>query len=118
MISHERVDRLLGQFGLPPALARQAADRRNARLVAEFDVVVCATAFTQAEFDRIGAPVQRVLFGVDLDTFSPAHRSPDRSRTCPGSGSPRRTPSRTPPGRPRQDRPLRAIPATDLRPSQ
>ena len=43
MISHERVDRLLGQLGLPPALARLAADRINARLVAEFDVVVCAT---------------------------------------------------------------------------
>jgi len=39
-------------------------------------VVVCATAFAQAEFDRIGAPVQRVPFGVDLDTFTPAHRDP------------------------------------------
>ena len=76
MISHERVDRLLEQLGFPPALARRAADRLNARLVAEFDVVVCATAFAQAEFDRIGAAVRRVPFGVDLDTFTPARRDP------------------------------------------
>ena len=37
-------------------------------------VVVCATAFAQAEFDRIGATVQRVPFGVDLDTFTPSRR--------------------------------------------
>jgi len=76
MISHERVDRLLGQFGLPPALARRAADRLNARIAAEFAVVVCATAFAQAEFDRIGAPVQHVPLGVDLDTFTPTRRDP------------------------------------------
>jgi alpha-1,6-mannosyltransferase len=44
VISHERVDRLLEQLRLPPALARRAADRLNARLAAEFDVVVCSTA--------------------------------------------------------------------------
>jgi alpha-1,6-mannosyltransferase len=76
VISHERVDRLLEQLRLPPALARRAADRLNARLAAEFDVVVCSTAFAQAEFDRIGAPVTRVPFGVDLDTFSPLRRDP------------------------------------------
>ena len=69
-------DRLLGQLGLPPAVARRAADRLNARLAAEFDVVVCATAFAQAEFDRIGAPTHRVPFGVDLDTFRPSRRDP------------------------------------------
>jgi alpha-1,6-mannosyltransferase len=76
MISHERVARLLGQLGFPRAVARRAADRLNARLVAEFDVVVCATAFAQAEFDRIGAAVLRVPFGVDLDTFTPSCRNP------------------------------------------
>ena len=81
VISHERVDRLLGQFGLPPAAARRVADRLNARLAAEFDAVVCATAFAQDEFDRIGAPVHRVPFGVDLDTFAPARRDPGLRRT-------------------------------------
>lgn len=76
MISHERVDRLLTQLGLPPAAARRAADRLNARLAAEFDVVVCATAFAQEEFDRIGAATVRVPLGVDLDTFAPARRDP------------------------------------------
>jgi alpha-1,6-mannosyltransferase len=80
MISHERVDRLLGQLGLPPAAARRAADRLNARLAAEFDVVVCSTAFAQAEFDRIGAPVQRVPLGVDLDAFGPARGDPGLRR--------------------------------------
>jgi hypothetical protein len=35
-------------------------------------VVACATAFAQAEFDRIGAPVQHVPFGVDLDKLDRA----------------------------------------------
>lgn len=75
-ISHERTDRLLDQLKVPPASARRAADRLNARLVREFDVVVCATAFAQAEFDRIGAPVHRVPFGVDLTTFHPTRHDP------------------------------------------
>jgi alpha-1,6-mannosyltransferase len=87
VISHERVDRLLEQLRLPPALARRAADRLNARLAAEFDVVVCSTAFAQAEFDRIGAPVTRVPFGVDLDTFSPLRRDPRlRRELAQGAG--------------------------------
>lgn len=74
MISHERVDRLLEHLGLPAALARRVADRRNARVAAEFDLVVCASAFAQAEFDRLGVAVHRVPFGVDLATFHPGRR--------------------------------------------
>lgn len=85
-ISHERTDRLLGQLGLPPRPARWAADRLNARLVREFDVVVCATAFAQAEFGRIGAPAHRVPFGVDLATFHPARLDPAlRQELAPGA---------------------------------
>jgi len=49
--------------------------------------VVCSTAFAQAEFDRIGAPVTRVPFGVDLDTFNPRRRDPRlRRELAPDAG--------------------------------
>jgi alpha-1,6-mannosyltransferase len=66
--------------GLPRALAERTADRLNRRPVREFDAFGCATAFAQAEFDRIGAVVHRVLFGVDLATFTPALRDARRRR--------------------------------------
>lgn len=71
MISHERLDRLLGQV-LPGAVARRFADVANRRTAADYDRVVCTTAFARAEFERIGAPnVELVPLGVDLDLFSP-----------------------------------------------
>ena len=78
VISHERLDRLLEQFLLPPRLARRAADWANTRMAASYDTVVCTTAFARAEFDRIGARnVRRVPLGVDLRTFTPTRH--DRS---------------------------------------
>jgi alpha-1,6-mannosyltransferase len=75
VISHERLDRLLGQFLLPAPLARRVADAANARMAASYDTVVCTTAFAREEFDRIGAPnVRRVPLGVDLRTFTPSNR--------------------------------------------
>ncbi|WP_214364684.1 glycosyltransferase [Pseudonocardia sp. H11422] len=77
VISHERLDRLLGQFLLPEAAARRVADGANARMAAAYDTVVCTTSFARAEFDRIGAGnVRQVPLGVDLTTFSPLHRDP------------------------------------------
>ncbi|WP_431964901.1 glycosyltransferase [Nocardia sp. bgisy134] len=74
MISHERLDRLLGQV-LPGRLARRCADIANRRTAAEYDIVVCTTEFARAEFLRIGAPnVELVPLGVDLDLFSPRRR--------------------------------------------
>ncbi|WP_280401689.1 glycosyltransferase [Nocardia carnea] len=71
MISHERLDRLLGQI-MPDRYARHCADIANRRTAAEYDMVVCTTEFAQAEFRRIGAPnVEMVPLGVDLDLFSP-----------------------------------------------
>ncbi|WP_188546168.1 glycosyltransferase [Rhodococcoides trifolii] len=71
MISHERLDRLLGQV-LPPAVARAAADVANRRTAASYDAVVCTTQFARDEFDRVGAAnVRRVPLGVDLDLFRP-----------------------------------------------
>ena len=75
MISHERLDRLVGQI-LPRRVARSIADYANRRTVADYDAVVCTTAFARAEFDRIHASnVLTVPLGVDLDQFHPRHRS-------------------------------------------
>lgn len=75
MISHERLDRLVGQF-LPGRAARGVADIANRRTAANYDAVVCTTAFARAEFDRIGVDnVVTVPLGVDLDQFHPRHRS-------------------------------------------
>jgi alpha-1,6-mannosyltransferase len=75
MISHERLDRLAGQF-LPRRVARAVADVANRRTTANYDAVVCTTAFAREEFDRIKAPnVVTVPLGVDLDQFHPRRRS-------------------------------------------
>jgi alpha-1,6-mannosyltransferase len=71
MISHERLDRFTGQF-LPARVARAAADVANRRTAADYDTVLCTTAFAREEFDRIGATnVATVPLGVDLDMFHP-----------------------------------------------
>jgi alpha-1,6-mannosyltransferase len=75
MISHERLDRLVGQI-LPARMARSIADAANRRTAASYDAVVCTTAFAREEFDRIHASnVLTVPLGVDLDQFHPRHRS-------------------------------------------
>ncbi len=81
MISHERLDRVMGQV-LPDPAARVVADAANRRTAATYDVVVCTTAFAREEFDRIAADnVVTVPLGVDLEQFHPRRRSADvRSR--------------------------------------
>ena len=75
MISHERLDRLVGQI-LPPRAARSIADAANRRTAQSYDAVVCTTAFAREEFDRIDATnVVTVPLGVDLDQFHPSRRS-------------------------------------------
>ncbi|MBF6081906.1 glycosyltransferase [Nocardia cyriacigeorgica] len=77
MISHERLDRLLGQI-MPRALARRCADVANRRTADQYDRVVCTTDFARAEFERIGAPnVELVPLGVDLELFSPRRADRD-----------------------------------------
>lgn len=75
MISHERLDRLLGQV-LPASLARTFADVANRRTAQSYDAVVCTTAFARREFERIGAVnISQVPLGVDLDMFHPRRRA-------------------------------------------
>ncbi|MBW0016656.1 MAG: glycosyltransferase [Mycobacterium sp.] len=75
MISHERLDRLVGQV-LPPRTAQRFADFANRRTAANYDAVVCTTGFAREEFDRIGATnTVTVPLGVDLQTFHPRRHS-------------------------------------------
>ena len=89
VVSHERLDRLLGQFLLPQRAAVAVADVANARMAAAYDTVVCTTGFARAEFDRIGAPnVAQVPLGVDLATFTPRRRDPRlRADLARGAGA-------------------------------
>ncbi|GHG52529.1 glycosyltransferase [Streptomyces griseocarneus] len=52
----------------------RAADAWNRRLAGAFDAVVAASAFSAAEFGRLGGRVvlHRVPLGVDLEVFAPA----------------------------------------------
>lgn len=80
MISHERLDRLAGQV-LPRRAAQRVADFANRRTAADYDTVVCTTAFARAEFDRIGATnTVTVPLGVDLHTFHPRQRCAELRR--------------------------------------
>ncbi|THJ76323.1 glycosyltransferase [Candidatus Frankia alpina] len=79
VVSHERLDRLLGTWtpsalrGVLPVTA--AADRANASLAAAFDAVVTTTAWAAAEFIRLGTPnLRHIPLGVELDRFHPDHR--------------------------------------------
>ncbi|QWF79852.1 glycosyltransferase [Amycolatopsis sp. CA-230715] len=85
VISHERLDRLLEQFLVPPPVARRVADAANRRMADSYDTVVCTTAFARAEFDRIATPnVLRVPLGVDLTAFAPKLRDEGWRRTLSG----------------------------------
>ncbi|KHO20610.1 glycosyltransferase [Mycolicibacterium setense] len=75
MVSHERLDRLVGQV-LPRSTAVMVADFANRRTAANYDAVVCTTGFAREEFERIGAQnVATVPLGVDLEQFHPRRRS-------------------------------------------
>src|SRR6201998_353435 len=75
MISHERLDRLVGQI-LPRRAAEKCADFANRRTAANYDTVLCTTGFAREEFDRIGATnTVTVPLGVDLHTFHPRRHS-------------------------------------------
>ncbi|WP_197084558.1 glycosyltransferase [Saccharothrix sp. ST-888] len=77
MVSHESAAGVLGTWGLPGAGARALADRLNARTAREFDTVLCTTAWSAAEFRRIGARnVVQAPLGVDLALLHPARYDP------------------------------------------
>lgn len=73
LFSHERLDAIL-RPRLPRWFPlRRAADAVNRRLSRLADQIIVTSAFSGAEFERIGATnLRRVRLGVDLDTFTPA----------------------------------------------
>jgi len=74
VFSHETLRGLVkNYFGIP---LKSFVSWHNTRLAGRFDFVVTTTNFAAAEFDEIGTSnVVRVPLGVDLETFSPAHRN-------------------------------------------
>lgn len=88
MISHERLDRLIGQV-MPNRSARRLADIANRHTAANYDTVVCTTEFAREEFCRIGATnVRQVPLGVDLDLFTPGRHDAALRSTLADSAHP------------------------------
>ncbi len=81
LFSHERIDAVLRPRVPAWFPLGAAADRVNRRLSRLADLVVVTSAFSGAEFERIGAPnVRRIRLGVDLDTFRPTDHSDSTER--------------------------------------
>jgi alpha-1,6-mannosyltransferase len=73
LFSHERIDAILRPRMPRWFPLRRAADLANRRLSRQADKVVVTSAFSAAEFERIGATnLRRIRLGVDLDTFRPS----------------------------------------------
>ncbi|GAA0673815.1 glycosyltransferase family 1 protein [Kitasatospora atroaurantiaca] len=72
MVSHESAAGVLGTWGVRASASRVLADRLNARTARAYDTVVCTTAWSAAEFRRIGARnVVQAPLGVDLELLNP-----------------------------------------------
>jgi alpha-1,6-mannosyltransferase len=92
LFSHERLDAIL-RPRLPRWFPlRRAADAVNRRLSRLADQIIVTSAFSGAEFERVGATnLRRVRLGVDLDTFTPATGAPITFRPAtftPAAGVP------------------------------
>jgi alpha-1,6-mannosyltransferase len=85
LMSHERLDLVMGDHLPAPRLMHRLAGWHQRRLVHGFDLVVCASHFAAAEFDGVElSSVAVVPLGVDLDLFHPDRRfGLDRDRTRP-----------------------------------
>ncbi|WP_233510894.1 glycosyltransferase [Actinomadura craniellae] len=89
LFSHERLDAVLSPRTPGWVPLEAAADGWNRRLVRAFDAIVVTSAFSAAEFARIGAPaLHRVPLGVDLETFRPLSAGRDTApRPRPPDGT-------------------------------
>lgn len=76
LFSHERLSDMLsmwvrGRFGVEAGVAAL-----NRRLAKAFDAVVVTSQFAADEFDNVGARLELVPLGVDLQTFNPSVGQP------------------------------------------
>ncbi|GAA4885623.1 glycosyltransferase [Serinicoccus chungangensis] len=89
MISHENMTGILvRRTPLPERPAHWAADGINRLSAADYDAIVCPSAFAAQEFHRNGLAADVVPLGVDLDTFVPTRDLADGP--APGADRPLR----------------------------
>ena len=89
VISHERLDRLVGRWLPAGRTLRRAVDASNRSLAESFDTVVCTTNWAAGEFRRLGTRnLAQIPLGVDLVGFHPAAYDEDlRARLAPNGES-------------------------------
>jgi alpha-1,6-mannosyltransferase len=89
MVSHETLEGLVRHWGPPGVPARLVADRLNRATAAAYDLVVCTTEWSAAEFHRLGVTnVVRVPLGVDLTKFGPARYDAELRASLAAPGEP------------------------------
>ena len=75
VVSHERLDRWLGQWLPTGRWLAALADRSNAALARDFDTVVCTTEWAAEEFRRLRTP-RLVIVPLAVDAAAFRHRPP------------------------------------------
>ena len=89
MISHENMTGILvRRTPVPERPSHWAADLINRLSAADYDAIVCPSAFAAQEFHRNGLPADVVPLGVDLETFVPTRDLADGP--APGADGPLR----------------------------
>ncbi|TRY19881.1 glycosyltransferase family 1 protein [Tessaracoccus rhinocerotis] len=76
LFSHERLSEMLTDWLRRGLGVEATVGALNRRLAKEFDAVVVTSRFAAEEFDGIGARLELVPLGVDLETFNPAAGEP------------------------------------------
>ncbi len=77
LVSHERLDAIVGRATRMHGAVAPAVRRYDARLIRRVDAIVCASAFAASEFDGLeGPPIGRIALGVDLERFRPVRYEP------------------------------------------
>lgn len=72
LVSHERLDAVLGHVTRLGRRVTAPVRRYDRRLVGHVDAIVCASRFAAEEFDGVpGPPITHIPLGVDLDRFRP-----------------------------------------------
>ncbi len=76
LFSHERLSDMLAMWARRSFGVEALVGAMNRRLAKEFDSVVVTSRFAAEEFAGVGANLELVPLGVDLDTFHPSAGAP------------------------------------------